>query len=271
MHHLSDLGAQRAGAVGKLAGLHPHEQVKVLLDGAIAVRAVGAGLVGRAAVLIGILGREVADVGLTLLDQGDGVLENLVEIVAGEKRFERDRLFPGREMRGNLEVGLAVDGNGHRSLPVGLEAEAVVGPIADQPVDVLHDRLDVLDILLGRVGVVHAQVALAAVFAGDAEIQADRLGVADVQVAVGLRRETRDDLRVAFLRNMLGDDIADEIARCRRRCGGSRVGHNEPSSVRTAPTRGNAFSATAHRRRKSSDRLISPRRAFRATHARTPR
>ena len=53
------------------------------------------------------------------------------------------------------------------------------------------DGIDVLVLLLGRVGVVVAQVALAAVLCGDAEVQADRLGVADVQVAVGLRRETR--------------------------------------------------------------------------------
>jgi len=40
--------------------------------------------------------------------------------------------------------------------------------------------------------------------------------VADVQVAVGLGRETRDDLGVTLFRDMLGDDVADEIARGRR-------------------------------------------------------
>ena len=39
-----DLGAQGARAVGELAGLHAREQVEVLLDGAVAVRALLAGL-----------------------------------------------------------------------------------------------------------------------------------------------------------------------------------------------------------------------------------
>ena len=61
-----DLRAQRAGAVGELAGLHPGEEVEVLLDGAVAERAFLAGAVGRAAIFVGVLGREVADVGLAL-------------------------------------------------------------------------------------------------------------------------------------------------------------------------------------------------------------
>ena len=46
-----DLGAQRARAVRKLARLHAREQVEVLFDGAIAVRALLAGLGQRAAIL----------------------------------------------------------------------------------------------------------------------------------------------------------------------------------------------------------------------------
>ena len=38
--------------------------------------------------------------------------------------------------------------------------------------------------------VVETQVALAAVFLGQAEVDADALGVADMQVAVGFGRET---------------------------------------------------------------------------------
>jgi len=57
------------------------------------------------------------------------------------------------------------------------------------------DRIDVLGLLLGRVGVVEAQVAGAAVLVGQAEVEADRLGVTVVQVAVGLRGKARADLR----------------------------------------------------------------------------
>ena len=44
------------------------------------------------------------------------------------------------------------------------------------------------------------------------EIQADRLGVAEVQVAVRLRRETRDDLGVLTGRAVGVDDLLDEVA-----------------------------------------------------------
>jgi hypothetical protein len=58
---------------------------------------------------------------------------------------------------------------------VGFITEPVIRPAADEPVHVLLDGIDVFDVLLGGVGVVHAQVADAAEFAGDAEVQADAL------------------------------------------------------------------------------------------------
>src|SRR3990167_2834469 len=72
----------------------------------------------------------------------------------------------------------------------------LAGPLEAQPLYVALDRVDVFLVFLGRVGVVEAQVALAAKLLGQAEVQADRLGMADMQVAVGLRRETGDDFRV---------------------------------------------------------------------------
>ena len=138
-------------AVGELAGPHPLEQVKVLVDRAIAVGAVRARLGERAAGFADLVGREVADVGLAGLDQLHGPLVNLLEIVRGVKQ--------------------------------------PVLPIEAQPADVLHDRIDVLDVLFAGVGIVEAEVAQAAELLGDAEVQADRLGVADVQVAVGLGRK----------------------------------------------------------------------------------
>jgi hypothetical protein len=58
-------------------------------------------------------------------------------------------------------------------------------PLVTQPAYVVLDALDELGIFLARIGVVQAQVAPATKFAGDAEVQADRLGMADVQVAIG--------------------------------------------------------------------------------------
>jgi len=54
-------------------------------------------------------------------------------------------------------------------------------------------------LFLGRIGVVEAQIALAAEFLRDAEIEGDGLGVADVEIAVGLRRKPVMILRVAPL------------------------------------------------------------------------
>jgi hypothetical protein len=71
--------------------------------------------------------------------------------------------------------------------------EEAVFPIVAQPADVGHDGLDVLDLLFDGVGVVEAQVALAAEVGRDAKVYGDGFGVADVQIAVRLRREAGVD------------------------------------------------------------------------------
>ena len=99
--------------------------------------------------------RQVVDVGLALPDQLHGPVVELLEVV-----------------RGVVEV---------------------LAPVEAEPAHVALDRVDVLDVLLGRVGVVEAQVAARRRSSrGEAEVEADRLGVADVQVAVRLGREARD-------------------------------------------------------------------------------
>ena len=64
-------------------------------------------------------------------------------------------------------------------------------PLKAEPLDVLQNRIDILRILLGGVGIVEAEIAFAAVFHSGGEIDADRLGMADVQIAVRLRGEAR--------------------------------------------------------------------------------
>ena len=88
----------------------------------------------------------------------------------------------------------------------------MLAPVEAEPADVGLDGVDVLLLFLDRVGVVEAQVAAAAELAGDAEVEADGLGVADVEVAVGLRREAGDDARRRALAQVGGDDLADEVA-----------------------------------------------------------
>ena len=53
----------------------------------------------------------------------------------------------------------------------------------------INDRIDVFLFFLFRVGVVETQVTAATVITRQPEVQADRLGVTEVQVAVGFGRE----------------------------------------------------------------------------------
>ena len=163
-----DLGAQHARAVGELAVLHAHEEVEILFDGAVAIGAVLAGLGQGAAVLADLVGGEVVDVGLAGLDQLEGPLVELAEVVGGV-------------------------------------AEPL--PVEAQPADVFLDGVDVLLLFFLGIGVVEAQVGLAAELVGETEIEADGLGVADVEIAVGLGWKAR-----------LHDGVADTswCARLRR-------------------------------------------------------
>src|SRR5262249_23076526 len=84
--------------------------------------------------------------------------------------------------------------------------------------DVLLDRVDVLLLLLDRVGVVETQVAAAAELLRDPEVERDCLGVPDVEVSVRLGREAGHDLRDPPLAHVGGDDLPDEIASLGSRC-----------------------------------------------------
>ena len=169
-----DLGAQHARAVRELARAHAAEQVEVLLDAALAERAVLAGLGQRAALDAHLLLALVVDVGLACLDQVLGPRVELLEVV-----------------RRVIEV---------------------LAPVEAEPAHVGLDGVDVLLLLLGRVGVVEAQVAAPAELLGDAEVQADRLGMADVQIAVRLRRKARDHRLVPARIEVGLHDVANEVA-----------------------------------------------------------
>src|SRR6266700_5873976 len=89
----------------------------------------------------------------------------------------------------------------------------MVCPAADEPTYVFEYRIDIFDLLFRRVRIVIAEIAYAAEFAGDAEVQADGLRVADVQVSVRLGRETGVNLRIPLLGDVLLNDVAEEITR----------------------------------------------------------
>ncbi len=171
-----DLGTQHAGAVRELAGLHAAEQVEVLLHRTVTERRVLAGLGQRAAGQPYLLLRLIIDIGIAGLDQALGPIIEALEIVGG--------------------------------------VEEIVTPVIAEPVHVGLDGVDVLLLLPGRIGVVEAQIALAAELLRDAEIQGDRLGMPDMQVAVWLRREAGHDPAVLVGGEIGLDDVADEVAPC---------------------------------------------------------
>ena len=119
-----DLRAQRACAVGELARAHAAEQVEVLVDAAVAVRA-SCGPARSAC-------------------RGTRALRRRVR---SQTKASPSRISFSRREVEHLEV---------------VRGMAQVVPLEAEPAHVVLDGLDVLGVFLRRVGVVEAQVALAA-------------------------------------------------------------------------------------------------------------
>ena len=145
-----DTGPQHPTALGVLACGHLAEQAPVLRRRPVPERTLRSRLAEAATARRDGIGVLVVDVGQTAGDQQLSPLAELLEVVRGEA----DLLW--------------------------LEAE---------PPHIVDDGIDVFGILGGRVGVVEAQEAAPAEFVGNGEVEADRLRMADVEVAVRLRRE----------------------------------------------------------------------------------
>src|SRR5206468_2017469 len=74
-----------------------------------------------------------------------------------------------------------------------------------------ENGINIFNLLLGRIGVVVTEIADAPEFARDAEIETDGFRVSDVQVTVRLRRKAGVSLFVLPFRDVLLNDVADEI------------------------------------------------------------
>ena len=85
---------------------------------------------------------------------------------------------------------------------------------AYQPVQVLDDAVDIFLPFAGGVGVVEAEVELAAVLVCDGPVDINRLGAADVQVAVGLRREAGMDLADFAFGEVGVNDLSQKVFIC---------------------------------------------------------
>ena len=187
-----DARAQHRGAVRELARPHAAQEVEVLRGGPVAERARDARALEAAPLLPDGLLRLAVDVGLAVPHQPLGAVVHLLEVVGGEVE--------------------------------------VLAPVATQPADVVLDRLDVFGVLGGGVGVVEAEVGAPPVPGGQAEVEQDRLGVADVEEAVRLRREAGDDRTLHPARGQVGiDDVGEEVP------GARRFGH--PWACTAAPDR----------------------------------
>ena len=182
-----NLGTQNAGAVGKLALSHALEEIEIFFRRATTVRTLFAGLGERAAMLANLFGAQIVDVGFAVFDQLDRPFVELAKVVGGV---------------------------------------AEIVPLEAEPVHVFHDGVDVLLLFFFGIGVVEAEIGLAAEFVGESEVEADGFGVADVQIAVRLRRKARLDDRVAvfFGFQILDHRIADEV-------GGTRLGGRAGSGL----------------------------------------
>ena len=157
-----DPRTQHHRTIGVLSRTHFPEQAQVLFHRAVTERRVAARLGQRAPVLADLVAGLAVHVGVAGLDQLQRDLVEGLEVVAGV-----------------VEVALAIG----------------KGPVEAQPAHRIDDRVDVLLVFLLGVGVVEAQVAAPAVIGRQLEVQADRLGVPDVQEAVGLGRKARADAR----------------------------------------------------------------------------
>src|SRR5664279_569167 len=205
-----DFGAQHPGTVGKFASFHAAKQIEIFFYSAVAKRAVLAGLGQRASLVPDFLLRLVVDIGK-----------------AGADQVFRPAVKPLEIIRG---------------------IEQVLAPVVTEPVHVGLNRIDVFLLFPGRVGIVEPQVAASRKLLRDAEIERDRLGMADMQIAVRLRREPGHDHLVLFAVEIGLDDVANEIAPRLRRHRFCR--HSEPvpasgisgrSAKSTAPKEGFSY------------------------------
>ena len=87
-----------------------------------------------------------------------------------------------------------------------------IAPVEAEPLDILTDSIDVLDVFLRGVCIVEAEVTHPTVVLCDTEVHADGLGVPDVEIAVGLWWEARLDASIILPGTKVAlDDLLDEV------------------------------------------------------------
>ena len=150
-----DLCPQHAGTIRKLARAHIAKQAEIYFHRTVAIGRSTARFSQRAAHRPHLVGGRVVDIGEA------GANEVLCPVV--------QRLEIVRRM------------------------VQMLAPVEAKPVYVPLNGVDVFLLLLHGIGIVEAKMAAAAVLDAKSEIQADRLCVAEMQIAVRLRWKARND------------------------------------------------------------------------------
>ena len=171
-----DLRPQRAAPIRKLARPHPRKQLPILRHAPVAKRARFPRFRRRAARLAHLLRRQIANISLPVLNQLHRPIMQLAEVIGG--------------------------------------VEKPVLPIETQPLHVFDNRIDILRLFLRRVRIIEPQIALAAELLRQPKIQADRFGMANMQIPIGLGRKARmHPAAVLAGGQILHDDLADKVRR----------------------------------------------------------
>ena len=147
-----NFGAQHLFPVSKFAGLHTGKQVEVFLHTAVAVWAFLARLRQRTAVFLNLVCRQVIHISQAFFNQFDRIIIELIKVI-------------------------------RRIVHAVLPAKA-------QPTDIFLNGIHVFRVLLGRIGIIKAQIAQAMIILCQAKVQAYRLGMTNMQIAIGLGWET---------------------------------------------------------------------------------
>ena len=143
-------GSQRFGPVRKFPVFHASKEIEVVVDGAVTKWTVSTRLGQRPSILSHLVGIEIAHERSPLPDQLTCPCMQLAKIVGRIKELV---------------------------------------PLKTEPVYVGLDRVDVFLALFGWIRIIETQVAMPAEGFGKAEIEANALGVPDVQIAIRLRWE----------------------------------------------------------------------------------
>ncbi len=175
-----DFGAEHMCAVREFSRAHPAKEVEVFF---YATRAKGTGLAWlsqRASVSAHFVGRQAVDIGAVLSDQRHRVCVEALKVVGGK--------------------------------------EQLIVPVKAEPTHIVLNRLDIFGVFRRRISIVHAEMADAPrLFIRNAEVEANRFGMADMEIAVRFRWEAGDDPSGMFTCGTVGSyDLTNEVGARRR-------------------------------------------------------